>query len=81
MARTVQLIDAANTLEIGQTIKVYYPDSGSGNPVIRQGTIDPPKEGKPSPVQADRVTVTTSRGPRTLLYARMQGTLEILKEN
>lgn len=76
-SREVPLLEAATTLEVGQTISCYYPDSGSGNPCPRKGVIPPPVEGRPHPIQPDQVTILTSRGPRSLKYARMQGTLKI----
>lgn len=61
----------AGQLEVGQVVKLYYPDTRTGKPVIRQGKILQKGD--------DSVTVETSRGPRTLKFARMQGTLTILE--
>lgn len=69
MPQVVTLLDAPTTLQEGQVVSCYYPDTKTGVPT--------PRKGKVLKVTETGVTVETSRGPRTLNYARMQGTLKI----
>lgn len=67
--RTLEMWELSQ-LQEGDTVSLYYPDSKSGKPC--------PRKGKVLSVGSDRITLDTSRGPRTLIAARMQGTIKVL---
>lgn len=60
------------TFNIGDTIRLQYPDSKSRTPTWRIGEV--------LSIDEDRWTMNTSRGPRTLIAAKVMGDVTIVKE-